>query len=70
MRMSLFISLGLVPSTIAVQDYFEPADFNISEALSENGVDVSTIPELSELKAGPLGGSCSIAVSDCYDHCA
>lgn len=40
----------------------EPADFNVTEALLEQGVDVSQLPGLSDLtKRSELG--CSIAVS-------
>lgn len=42
---------------------FEPANFNITEALVSNGVDVSAIPELSGLVERTLDLSpCSIAV--------
>lgn len=43
---------------------FEKADFNITEALIGNGVDVSAIPELSGLVERTLDLSpCAIAVS-------
>jgi hypothetical protein len=45
---------------------FEPADFNITEALLDNGVNVSAIPELAPLAAKSLLYGCSVAVS--YHH--
>jgi hypothetical protein len=68
MRVSSIISLGFMPSGIIAQDVFEPADFNVTEALLANGVDVSALPELSELGARSLLSGCSTAVSECLDR--
>lgn len=61
------VSFGaLVASTFAQTNtgVFEPTDFNISEALIDNGIDVLAIPELSVLVGrAPNPNSCSIAVS-------
>lgn len=44
-------------------DVFEAPDFNITEALLDNGVNVSAIPELAGLVERTLLSGCSIAVS-------
>jgi hypothetical protein len=69
MRVSSLVSLGFMPSGILAQDVFEPADFNVTEALLNNGVNVSAIPELSGLADRSLLGGCSVAVSDGQEHC-
>ena len=49
-----------VAAGASTQDVFEPADFNVTEALIDNGINVPTIPELaglaarSSLRAAPL----------------
>ena len=65
MRTASIASIGaLVIGTVAQTSTFEPADFNITKALIDNGVDVSAIPELSGLVGRTLDFSpCSIAVS-------
>jgi hypothetical protein len=65
MRVSSIISLGFMPSGIIAQDVFEPADFNVTEALLANGVNVSGLPELSEIGARSILSGCSITVSEC-----
>jgi hypothetical protein len=42
---------------------FEPADFNVTEALLNDGVDVTAIPGLAGLAERSSSGACSIAVS-------
>lgn len=68
MRITPILSLGLTPALLAfAQEVFEPADFNITEALLGNGVDVSEIPGLSDLSGlseRSLLSGCSIAVSN------
>lgn len=63
MRVPSLVSLGLMPTAILAQDVFEPADFNVTEALLDNGVNVSAIPELSGLGARSLLNGCSVTVS-------
>jgi hypothetical protein len=65
MRISSLTWLGFVPSGVFAQEVFESTDFNVTEALLKNGVDVSAIPELSGLSTRSLSSSCSIAVSPC-----
>lgn len=61
------VSIGaLLAGTFAQSntDVFETADFNVTEALIDNGVDVSAILELSGLVERTLDLSpCAIAVS-------
>jgi hypothetical protein len=51
-----FITCGLCQS-------FEPADFNVTEALLDNGVNVSALPDLSGLAERSALSACSLAVS-------
>jgi hypothetical protein len=64
-------SAALVAGAVS-QATFEPADFNITEALLDNGVNVSAIPELAPLVERSLLSGCSIAVStnsrQCQSH--
>jgi len=62
--MKIFISLGaLIAVVLAHNGTFEPADFNVTEALISNGVNVSAIPELAGLAERPALNGCSIAAS-------
>ena len=62
-RMKTVLSLGALVAAVAAQTgVFEPADFNVTEALIANGVNVSAIPQLSGLAERTLLGGCSIAV--------
>lgn len=64
MRFLVRISLGalaLAAGSLA-QETFESSDFNVTEALIENGVDVSAIPELSGLVVRSSTKGCSIVV--------
>jgi hypothetical protein len=64
MRFFETIALGTLAATAGVkaQDVFEPADFNVTEALIKNGVNVSAIPELAGLVIRSSLKGCSIAV--------
>jgi len=64
MRVSPVVSLGFMPAGIFGQDVFEPVDFNVTDALLDNGVNVSAIPDLAGLTERSLLSGCSIAVSD------
>lgn len=63
MRVASIVSLGITPAGIWAQDVFEPPDFNVTEALLNNGVNVSAIPDLAGLVERSLSSGCSIAVS-------
>jgi hypothetical protein len=72
MRASSIGLFALVPGGIFGQNVFEPADFNVTEALLRNGVNVSEIPDLAGSTKRSFPSSCSIAVSayhkcDCRD---
>jgi hypothetical protein len=55
--------VGAFAAGAFAQSAFEPANFNITEALVSNGIDISAIPELSGLVERTLDLSpCSIAV--------
>jgi hypothetical protein len=67
MKATSFLPLGALVAAVSAQaDIFEPADFNVTEALIANGVNVSAIPELAGLVERTLLSGCSIAVSPCY----
>jgi hypothetical protein len=68
MRVSLLALLGFMPSTIMTQDIFETADFNVTEALLKNGVDMASLPELSKFETRSSSSSCSVAVSALSKH--
>jgi hypothetical protein len=64
MKVTSFLPLGALVAAVSAQtDVFEPADFNVTEALIANGVNVSAIPELAGLVERTLLSGCSIAVS-------
>jgi uncharacterized MnhB-related membrane protein len=54
----LTVSVG-----VSAQDTFEAPDFNVTDALIGNGVNVSAIPELANLVVRSSSSGCSIAVS-------
>ncbi|CAN9152973.1 unnamed protein product [Alternaria alternata] len=57
----LSLSALAVAARASTQDVFEPADFNVTEALMNDGVDVSAIPELAGLVVRSSSKGCSIA---------
>ncbi|KAF2031606.1 FAD-binding domain-containing protein [Setomelanomma holmii] len=64
MRSFLLVSLGALAASVVAQDVFEPVDFNITEALLGNGVNVSALPELDGLtEKRSLISLCSAACS-------
>jgi hypothetical protein len=62
-------SSAALVACVASQATFEPADFNVTEALLDNGVNVSYIPELAPLVERSVLSGCSIAVSTSYGLC-
>jgi hypothetical protein len=61
--MKSFFSLGVFVASVSAQTgVFEPADFNVTEALIANGVNVTALPQLSSLVERTSLFSCSIAV--------
>lgn len=67
---NLLSVVALASSTLA-QDAFEATDFNITEALIANGVDVSALPGLANLtEKRSLFSPCSVAVRVlCHSIC-
>lgn len=61
--MKYAVSSAALVAGVVSQATFEPADFNVTEALLKNGVDVSALPELAPLAERSLLDGCSIAVS-------
>ncbi|KAI4690216.1 uncharacterized protein J4E84_004400 [Alternaria hordeiaustralica] len=55
------VSFAALVAGAVSQATFEPADFNVTEALLDNGVNVSAIPELAPLAERSLLSGCSIA---------
>jgi hypothetical protein len=64
--MRLFASiafLGFTANTIAANsEAFEPLELNITNALIENGVDVSTMPTLADVVTRSPVRSCALVV--------
>lgn len=66
LRVASFVSfflLGVGVPHVWAQSTFEPTDFNVTEALLDNGVNVSAIPALEGLVTRSSPSACSIAVS-------
>ena len=59
--LSAFVAAGLGST-------FEPADFNVTEALTNNGINVSAIPELAGLVERSSLSACSIAVGHSFSQ--
>jgi hypothetical protein len=60
---TVFPAVALVVGIHAQTGEFEAPDFNITEALATNGINVSALPQLAPFaERSPLSG-CSIAVS-------
>jgi hypothetical protein len=64
MRLFYTLSFGLiyVCRAVAGQESFEPDDFDVIRALVEHGVNISSIPNLSELVARSPSKGCALAV--------
>jgi hypothetical protein len=63
MKVKSVLFLGAIAGRVSAQDAFEPSGFNVTEALVENGVDFSALPELAVLvEKRSLSNPCAIAV--------
>jgi hypothetical protein len=60
---SFLSAIGTITFTQASESFHEPADFDVSDALKNLGVDVSEIPALNGFDADAPTGECSVAVS-------
>jgi hypothetical protein len=49
-------------AALAVSQDFESVDFNVTEALISQGVNVSALPQLNAITERSSGAACSIAV--------
>lgn len=63
------VPLAVLVAGVVSQGTFEPADFNITEALLDNGVNVAALPDLSPLVDRASTSGCSTAVSYDNQHC-
>lgn len=67
MKARSILTLAAIAGNVLAQEIFEPSDFNVTEALIVNGVDVSALPELTNLtEKRSLVSPCVIAVG--YFH--
>jgi hypothetical protein len=65
MKASFIASLGAFAASTLAQEIFEPSNFNVTEALIANGVNVSAIPDLASLtEKRSLSSPCAAAVSN------
>lgn len=69
MYLSLQFLLLLSSSTVIAESAFEPFDFNATAALIDQGVNVSSLPELASLSVRSSITACStaVSVSDAFD---
>ncbi|RVX75582.1 hypothetical protein B0A52_00935 [Exophiala mesophila] len=58
---SLWLLVATTTCSVVAQDNFEPIDFNITEALELQGVNVSALPELAALEERSSTVGCTIA---------
>lgn len=70
MKFQSTLPLVALTSSAFAQDVFEPSDFNVTEALIANGVDVAALPELTNLtEKRSLFSPCAVAVrKSIYGH--
>ena len=61
--MQTFLSFAALTVGALSQAAIEPQDFNVTEALLNNGVDMSALPELTPFMERSLLSGCSAAVS-------
>ncbi|KAH7386120.1 hypothetical protein BKA66DRAFT_569421 [Pyrenochaeta sp. MPI-SDFR-AT-0127] len=61
MSASTFLTFAALATGVFPQKVFEPFDFNITQALLENGVNITAILGLTQLVERPLLSNCSIA---------
>jgi hypothetical protein len=65
MKACFFASLGALAASAVAQDAFEPSDFNVTEALIANGVNVSALPDLAALtEKRSISSPCTAAVGN------
>jgi hypothetical protein len=57
-----FVPLVAFAAGVLSQTTFEPSNFNVTEALLDNGVNISAIPQLAPFVEKSLLSGCSVAV--------
>jgi hypothetical protein len=62
MRLSVLSVVGAFAAAVTAQSTFEATDFNVTEALLDVGVNISSIPALEGLVQRSSTSGCSIAV--------
>jgi hypothetical protein len=71
MKAYFLASFGALAASATAQDAFEPFDFNVTEALVANGVNVSALPALAALtEKRSLSSPCTAAVRNLSLHFA
>ena len=61
--MKTFAASSVLIAGALSQSTFESTDFNVTQALLDNGVSVSALPELAPFTERSLSSGCSAAVS-------
>lgn len=59
---AIIVCAALIVGVLA-QDVIEPANFNVTQALLDNGVDVSALPNPASLSGRSALSGCAAAVS-------
>ena len=63
MKAQSLLPLAAIASHALAQDVFEPANFNVTEALIANGINISALPGLGNLtEKRSLSNPCAVAV--------
>jgi hypothetical protein len=63
MKLLSLAAIAALTASCVAQDSFEAPDFNVTEALLEQGVNVSALPGLAGLVERSSNLACSVAVS-------
>ena len=66
MKLFSVAAIAALTASSVAQDSFETPDFNVTEALVEQGVNLTALPELAGLAERSSDLACSIAVSATY----
>lgn len=64
--MKTFVPVAILVAVVAGHSTFEVADFNVTQALLDNGVNISALPDLAPLVDRAPTSGCSAAVSCKY----
>lgn len=61
--MKATVSYAALIAGVLAQDVIEPASFNVTQALLDNGVDASVLPDPASLSGRSTLSGCAAAVS-------